>query len=155
MPEISRSFNIVVSAFGAVGDGIVNDTAAIQRAIDAAAAAGGGEVLLPAGTYRSGSLFLRTGVDFHLAAGAVLKAIPDPADYNAPDVAPQNRASPRTGDNTSGGHLLLCVGQESVTLRGPGRMDGNAPVFLRMPDGYHPPTNHDIPWRHGQMVWFA
>ncbi len=155
MPEISRFFNVVVSAFGAVGDGIVNDTAAIQRAIDAAAAAGGGEVLLPAGTYRSGSLFLRTGVDFHLAAGAVLKASPDPADYNAPDVAPQNRASPRTGDNTSGGHLLLCVGQERVTLRGPGRIDGNAPAFLRMPDGSHPPTKHDIPWRPGQMVWFA
>lgn len=155
MPEISRSFNIVVSAFGAVGDGIANDTAAIQRAIDAAAAAGGGEVLLPAGTYRSGSLFLRTGVDFHLAAGAVLKASPDPADYNAPDVAPQNRASPRTGDNTSGGHLLLCVGQERVMLRGPGRIDGNAPAFLRMPDGSHPPTKHDIPWRPGQMVWFA
>ena len=155
MPEISRSFNIVVSAVGAVGDGISNDTAAIQRAIDATAAAGGGEVLLPAGTYRSGSLFLRTGVDFHLAAGAVLKASPDPADYNAPEVAPQNRASPRTGDNTSGGHLLLCVGQERVTLRGPGRIDGNAPAFLRMPDGSHPPTKHDIPWRPGQMVWFA
>lgn len=144
-----------VRAFGAIGDGAAKDTAAIQRTIDAAGTAGGGEVLLPAGTYRSGSLFLRSGVDFHLAKGAVLKASPDPADYNEPDVAPQNRASPRDGDNTSGGHLLLCVERERVTLRGPGRIDGNAPAFLRMPDGSHPPSKHDIPWRPGQMVWFA
>ena len=144
-----------VRAFGAIGDGAAKDTAAIQRTIDAAGAAGGGEVLLPAGTYLSGSLFLQSGIDFHLAEGAVLKASPDPADYNAPDVFPQNRASPRDGDNTSGGHLLLCVDRERVTLRGPGRIDGNAPAFLRLPDGSHPPSKHDIPWRPGQMVWFA
>lgn len=40
-----------VQNFGAKGDGITDDTAAIQAAIDAAAAAGGGEVYVPAGTY--------------------------------------------------------------------------------------------------------
>lgn len=144
-----------VRAFGAVGDGTSKDTAAIQRAIDEAVAAGGGEVLLQAGTYLSGSLVLGDGVDFHVAKDAILKASPSPDDYNKPDVAPQNGASPRTGDNTGGGHLLLCVGRNHVTLRGPGRIDGNAPAFLRMPDGSHPSTKHDIPWRPAQMVWFA
>ena len=47
----------VVTAFGAVGDGQADDTAAIQRALDAARAGGGGQVYLPAGNYRvSGSL---------------------------------------------------------------------------------------------------
>ena len=69
----------------------------------------GGEVLLPAGTYLSGSIFLKSRVDFHLAQGAVLKGSPDPADYNAVDVAPQNAASPLKGDNTSGAHLVLCI----------------------------------------------
>ena len=99
-----------VRDFGAKGDGTVKDTAAIQKAVDAAHAAGGGEVLLPAGTYLSGSLFLRSGVDFHLSQGAILKGSPDPADYNSADVAPQNVASSRKGDNTSGGHLILCIG---------------------------------------------
>ena len=62
-----------VRTFGAAGDGKTKDTAAIQKAIDAAAAAGGGEVLLPAGTYLSGSLFFKSHVDFHLAQGATLK----------------------------------------------------------------------------------
>ena len=48
--------------FGAVGDGSKLDTAAIQAAIDAAANAGGGTVVLPPGTYLSGTLFLKSGV---------------------------------------------------------------------------------------------
>ena len=63
-----------VRGFGASGNGATKDTAAIQRAIDAAAAAGGGEILLPAGTYLSGTLCLADGCDFHLEEGAVLKA---------------------------------------------------------------------------------
>ena len=45
-----------VREFGAKGNGTAKDTAAIQRAIDAAGAAGGGEVLIPEGTYLSGSM---------------------------------------------------------------------------------------------------
>ncbi|MBP5638265.1 MAG: glycoside hydrolase family 28 protein, partial [Victivallales bacterium] len=44
-----------VKDFGAVGDGIANDTAAIQRALDA-----GGAVYVPGGTYRTGTLYLRS-----------------------------------------------------------------------------------------------
>lgn len=146
-----------VRDFGAAGDGTTKDTAAIQAAIDAAAHTGSGlrEVLLPPGTYLSGSLFLRGGVDFHLAEGATLLASPAPADYNPADIAPQNWRSPRDGDNQSGGHLLLAVGEERVAVRGPGRIDGNSRAFLRMPDGSHPPTKNDLPWRPGQMLWFA
>ena len=144
-----------VRAFGAAGNGSANDTAPIQRAVDAAAAAGGGEVLLPPGTYLSGTVFLRSRVDFHLAEGALLKASPDPADYNPANAFPQNWASPRSGDNQGGGHLLVGVGVSEVLLRGPGKVDGNAPAFLRMPDGSHPPSKADIPWRPGQMVLLA
>ena len=144
-----------VRDFGAKGDGTAKDTAAIQRAIDAAGAAGGGEVLLPKGTYLSGSVFLKSGVDFHLAEGATLKGSPDPADYNAIDVAPQNWGRLGSGDNISGGHLLLCIEQRNVTLRGPGKIDGNVKAFLKMPDGSHPANKLKIPWRPAQMVWFV
>ena len=43
-----------VRDFGATGDGVTKDAAAVQRAVDAASSAGGGEVLLPKGTYLCG-----------------------------------------------------------------------------------------------------
>ena len=144
-----------VRAFGAAGDGRTKDTAAVQRAVDAAAAAGGGEVLLPAGTYLSGSVRLRSGVDLHLAAGAVLRASPDPADYNPDDVAPQNAPSTHDIDGASGAHFLLCVGEERVSIRGPGRIEGGAPAFIRRADGSYPESRFDIPWRPSQMVWIV
>ncbi len=61
--------------FGAIGDGIVNDTLAVQAAIDAAHHAGGGRVLLENGhTYLTNSLVLKSHVELHLEGGSVLKA---------------------------------------------------------------------------------
>ena len=56
-------------------------TAAIQAAIDACFAAGGGRVTVPAGTFLTGSIRLRSRVTLHLQAGAVLKGSRDPQDY--------------------------------------------------------------------------
>ena len=144
-----------VRDFGAMGDGESKDTVAIQKAIDAANESGGGEVLLTEGVYLSGTLFLKSGIDFHLVKGATLKGSPAPADYNAADIAPQNYGKLCVGDNTSGGHLICCIEQRNVTLRGPGRIDGNVDAFLKMPDGSHPPKKLAIPWRPSQMVWFV
>jgi polygalacturonase len=51
-----------VKDYGAVGDGAHLDTPAINKAIDAAANTGGGTVLLPAGTYLSGSIHLKSNI---------------------------------------------------------------------------------------------
>ena len=53
----------------------------IQAAIDQADAAGGGRVVIPAGYHRTGALRLRSGIDLHLEAGAVLAFVADPALY--------------------------------------------------------------------------
>ena len=72
-------------AFGAVGDGKTLDTAAINKAIDAATAAGGGTVLFPAGNYLSYSIHLRSNVALYLDLGATIIAADAPAPGAAAD----------------------------------------------------------------------
>lgn len=67
-----------VRHFGATGDGKTIDTPAIQRAIDAAAEAGGGVVLFPAGTYLCFSIRLKSMVHLHLEQGATIIAADSP-----------------------------------------------------------------------------
>lgn len=142
-----------VRDFGAKGDGVTKDTAAVQAAVDAAAKAGGGTVELDAGTYVTGSLFLRSNVDFHVGPGATLKASGDRADYNAADVCVQNEAW--AGENSSGAHLLLCLEQTNVVVRGEGTIDGNGARFTVDPQTGRAWPMGRIPWRPSQMLFFA
>lgn len=142
-----------VRDFGACGDGVAKDTAAIQKAIDAAAERGG-TVRLGAGTYLSGSLYLKSNVEFFLDRGSTLKGSPDKNDYNAVDVCPQNSAS--KNESASGAHLLLCIEQTNVTVRGIGRIYGNSGAFIIGPDGRNWPGGQSgVPWRPSQMVYFV
>ncbi len=75
----ARKFS--VADFGATSDGKTRDTAAIQKAVDACALAGGGEVDFSAGTYLTGSIELKSHVHLVLSQGAVIQGSGDPADY--------------------------------------------------------------------------
>ena len=74
-----RRFSVV--DFGAAGDGRSFSTLEIQKAIDAAAAEGGGTVVIPEGVFTSGALFLKPGVNLHLEKGAILRGSTDLDDY--------------------------------------------------------------------------
>ncbi len=67
-----------VRAYGAVGDGKAVDSPAINKAIEAAAAAGGGTVYFPAGTWLSFSIRLKSHVNLHLSQGATILAADSP-----------------------------------------------------------------------------
>lgn len=75
-----------VRSHGAQGDGVTDDTAALQRAIDACAAQGGGRVVVPGGVYKTYTLSLKSDVDLHLERGATLKGGEDALKY--PEFAP-------------------------------------------------------------------
>ena len=82
-PAAADSGEFDVRAYGAAGDGHTIDTPAINRAIDAAAAAGGGTVRFPPGTYACFSIRLRSFVTLLLGPGAVILA----ADPPSPGIA--------------------------------------------------------------------
>jgi polygalacturonase/lysophospholipase L1-like esterase len=95
------------------------NTTSIQRAIDAAASAGGGAVTFAPGTYRSGALFLKSNVRMDLPEGTVLQAIQDDSLY--PD-RPTRVAGIEMVWPTA---LLNVYQQTNVSITGKGTIDGN------------------------------
>ena len=121
-----------ITAYGAVGDGKTLATAAIQQAIDACHQNGGGRVLVPAGCFKTGTLWLKSHVELHLEMGAVLLASEDLADYNAEDAYPQNFRSDT--EQWCGKHLLIALEAEDVALSGLGTINGNGHLFYDVPE---------------------
>ncbi len=119
-----------VRGFGAVGDGRASDTAAVQRGIDAAAAAHG-TLVFPAGTYRSGTLNLRSHMTLELQHGAVLQGSPDVNDYGSFETYGLDK---RYGVNSSGEGtrvgLLIAQHVEDIRITGDGVIDGNGTGFF-------------------------
>lgn len=78
-PLLAQTYTI--TDFGAKTDTTFLNTTAIQQAIDACYGKGGGEVIVPAGTFVTGTVFLKSNVYLHLMPGAVLQGSYNPADY--------------------------------------------------------------------------
>src|SRR5690349_5350760 len=120
-----------VTHFGARGDGVTIDTAAINRAIAAAAQAGpgsggpGGTVYFPAGTYASYSIRLRSNVGLYLAENATILAA-KPANDRGYDPAEPGAGNAYQDYGHSHWHNSLIWGEglENITIHGPGKIDG-------------------------------
>ncbi len=119
-----------VRDFGAKGDGAAIDSPAINRAIDAVAAAGGGTVFFPVGVYLSYSVRLKSKVGLYLDHGAVILAGPTPLDgttsggYDAAE--PQGAWEPYQDYGHNHWHNSLLWGEDldGVSITGPGLIWG-------------------------------
>ncbi len=120
--DTHRGFS--VRDYGAVGNGTTLDTAAVQKAIDACAAGGGGRVYFGPGTYLCGSLHLKSGVCLSLDAGATLKGSRNNADFDPPEkLGFPNGAD----DETALFHYALVWAEdaERIAITGEGTIDSN------------------------------
>ncbi|TVR45259.1 MAG: glycoside hydrolase family 28 protein [Planctomycetota bacterium] len=98
-------------------------TDAIQSAIDMAHQRGGDRVQVPAGTWISGTIELRSGVELHLGAGACLTGSDNPADYRATEVAGEYGGS-------ASGFLIVADDCKDIAISGRGCIDGRGQSFM-------------------------
>ncbi|MGB8321177.1 MAG: glycosyl hydrolase family 28-related protein, partial [Ignavibacteriaceae bacterium] len=108
-----KTYNI--KDFGAIDDGVTINTIAIQNTINKCRDAGGGTVLIPAGTFISGTIQLFSNINLHLESGAVLKGSKNVSDYYL------NKT--RVG-------LIYTENSSNVFITGYGNIDGNGDVFM-------------------------
>ncbi|MDP3912225.1 MAG: glycoside hydrolase family 28 protein [Bacteroidota bacterium] len=104
----------LITSYGAIADGQTNNATFIQKAIDEASAAGGGQVIVPPGNFRTGTLFLKSGVDLHLELGASLLGPHNPNEYT-------NEGRPA---------LIYAKDQQNISISGEGIIDGQGQELM-------------------------
>ncbi len=110
---------LVVTDFGAVGDGKTLNTESIQKAIDQAASKGGGVVVIPEGRFLTGALFFKPGTHLHVVEGGMLLGSDDIANF---PIMP-SRMEGRSLDYFPA--VVNAYGVDGFSITGKGTIDGN------------------------------
>ena len=122
VPPTFPAHDFVITNFGAVGDGKSDCTVAISNAISVCAENGGGHVVVPAGEFLTGAIYLKSNVDLHLGAtNSVLKFSTDPKNY-LPVVFTRFEGSELYNYSP----LIYALGQKNIAVTGEGTLDGHA-----------------------------
>ena len=144
-----ESFFFDASRCGLVADGVTDNTAKLQAALSTCPA--GGTVYVPAGTYRTQSLFLQSNTTLYLEKGCTLLGGTNRTDYPIlPGVLPCHNEKDEHYlglwegnplDSFAG--LINVINAENVTITGEGTIDANA----QNGDWYQNPKKKNISWR--------
>ena len=121
----AKDYNI--TDYGAKSDTTLFSTTALQRAIDLCSEAGGGRVVVPAGSYKIGSIELKSHVHLYLEHGATLYGSTRLEDYRP---MKSDYVSLRTQTNTV--QLFYADGVKDVTIDGQGTIDGRGKAFKKL-----------------------
>jgi unsaturated rhamnogalacturonyl hydrolase len=120
-PPIFPKRDFPVSDFGAVSDGAKDCSEALQKAIAACHQAGGGTVVVPAGTFLTRAVHLKSNVNLHISEGATLKFLTDPRNY-LPVVFTRFEGI----ECLNYSPLIYAFEQENIAITGTGILDGSA-----------------------------
>jgi polygalacturonase len=119
-----KGADINILGTGAIADGKTINTIAIQKAIDSCYSTGGGKIIIPSGVFITGELTLRSNIELHLQAGAVLKGSRSMVDY----------------PNKS---FLIAKGCANIQITGQGTIDGSGDAFY---DKDFQPSDRPVPF---------
>ncbi|MCM1162733.1 MAG: glycosyl hydrolase family 28 protein [Muribaculaceae bacterium] len=125
IPARAAVYNI--ADYGAVSDTLHLSTVAIQSAIDTCAVQGGGRVLIPAGDWKTGSIFLKSNVELHLENGATLYGSTDIADYT-----PVSTSYRSLRTHTPTIQLIYADSASHIAITGQGVIDGRGAAFPKL-----------------------
>ena len=115
-----------ITNYGALGDGVTTNTAAIQAAIDAASGAGGGTVEVPAGVFLSGPIQLASRINLRVDGGATLRMLP---------------LDKYPGGTTAPANFISGAGLHDIVISGSGTIDGQGMPwwpYARVPGARRP-----------------
>lgn len=115
-----KSTDFVITAYGAKSDGITKNTEVFKKAIEACNKAGGGRVIVPAGKFLTGPIYLQSNVNLHLQEGAVIVFSQDTKDY--PLVLTRWEGM----DCMNYSPQIYAYGEKNIAVTGKGILDGNA-----------------------------
>ncbi|MBQ9765416.1 MAG: glycoside hydrolase family 28 protein [Lachnospiraceae bacterium] len=118
-----------ITDFGAVGDGVTNNTRDIQRAIDGATE--GGIVYVPAGTFVTGAIFLKSDITLYLEEGAVLLGSDNLEDYPIMEYRFEGREQRCYASLINTKDMLNGQRLKNITIAGPGTIDANGVKLYR------------------------
>ncbi|HYP54603.1 MAG TPA: glycoside hydrolase family 28 protein, partial [Pyrinomonadaceae bacterium] len=113
--------DVPVTDVGARAGGDFDNTEAIRKAIEACSRAGGGRVVIPAGTFLTGAVHLKSNVNLHVSEGATLKFSADPSKY-LPVVFTRFEGTELMNFSP----LIYAFEQQNIAVTGKGTLDGGA-----------------------------
>ncbi|SFQ35869.1 Polygalacturonase [Flavobacterium akiainvivens] len=123
MPELTQpvfpDYQVNLKDFGGVGDGVTLNTQPFAKAIEALKAKGGGKLIVPPGVWFTGPIVLKSNINLHLEAGAVILFSPDK------DLYPIIKTSFEGLDSRRCQSPIWAKGQTNIAITGNGAIDGN------------------------------
>ena len=127
MPRVQEptipSYSVSIVDFGAVGDGLTKNTQAFEKAIAAAAAKGGGKVIIPRGMWLTGPIVLKSNINLHTEKGAMVIFSENFDDYPLVQTSFEGLETYRAQSPISGRNL------ENIAITGPGTFDGSGDAW--------------------------
>ena len=133
MPEVTAPVipdnQVNLKDFGAVGDGITLNTEAFAKAIDALVQKGGGKLVVPQGVWHTGPIVLKSHINLHLNAGAVILFAADETLYPLIDTSFEGLDTRRCQSP------LSANGATDIAITGKGVIDGNGQYWRPVKKG--------------------